>query len=87
MLCGKCLHCAQGSCLFSGRAWLPPKTRPSFAEGSGEGANAEEALIAAKRNAIEKGIGTILLSQTEIENFPGKEGPDHHQDHGLGEEL
>jgi hypothetical protein len=42
------------------------------AEGSGEGANAEEALLAAKRNAIEKGIGTILLSQTEIENFQVK---------------
>jgi hypothetical protein len=39
------------------------------AEGSGEGANPEEALLAAKRNAVEKGIGTILLSQTEIENF------------------
>lgn len=43
-----------------------------IAEGSGEGANAEEALLAAKRNAIEKGIGTILLSQTEIENFQVK---------------
>ena len=42
------------------------------AEGTGDGANAQEALIAAKRNAIEKGIGTILLSQTEIENFQVK---------------
>jgi hypothetical protein len=39
------------------------------AEGTGEGANPSEALMAAKRNAVEKGIGTILLSQTEIENF------------------
>jgi len=39
------------------------------AEGSGEGISAEEALLAAKRDAIEKGIGIILLSQTEIENF------------------
>lgn len=43
-----------------------------IAEGSGEGANAEEALLAAKRNAVEKGIGTVLLSQTEIENFQVK---------------
>jgi hypothetical protein len=43
-----------------------------IAEGSGEGANPEEALINAKRNAIEKGIGTMLLSQTEIENFQVK---------------
>jgi hypothetical protein len=42
------------------------------AEGTGEGANSQEALMAAKRNAIEKGIGTILLSQTEIENFQVK---------------
>lgn len=40
-----------------------------IAEGFGEGANESEALTAAKRDAIEKGIGTILLSQTEIENF------------------
>lgn len=38
-------------------------------EGSGIGANKQEALMAAKRDAIEKGIGMILLSQTEIENF------------------
>jgi hypothetical protein len=42
------------------------------AEGTGEGANPSEALMAAKRNAVEKGIGTILLSQTEIENFQVK---------------
>jgi len=39
------------------------------AEGSGIGANKQEALMAAKRDAIEKGIGMILLSQTEVENF------------------
>ena len=38
-------------------------------EGSGESVNRDEALMAAKRDAIEKGIGTILLSQTEVENF------------------
>ncbi|MDD5673852.1 MAG: hypothetical protein PHC61_06805, partial [Chitinivibrionales bacterium] len=40
-----------------------------ISEGSGEGANEAEALLAAKRDAIEKGIGQILLSQTEVENF------------------
>jgi hypothetical protein len=39
------------------------------ADGSGIGANNAEALINAKRDAIEKGIGQILLSRTEIENF------------------
>jgi hypothetical protein len=38
-------------------------------EGTGIGGNRDEALIAAKRDAVEKGIGMILLSQTEIENF------------------
>ncbi len=38
-------------------------------EGIGLGANDAEALLAAKRDAVEKGIGVILLSQTEIENF------------------
>ena len=42
------------------------------AEGNGLGANSAEALLAAKRDAVEKGIGTILLSQTEIENFQMK---------------
>ena len=38
-------------------------------EGIGRGSNEAEALMAAKRDAVEKGIGTVLLSQTEIENF------------------
>jgi hypothetical protein len=58
-----------GFLLFLGAALFAADEENIVAEGSGEGANAEEALIAAKRNAIEKGIGTILLSQTEIENF------------------
>lgn len=40
-----------------------------IAEGTGLGANRDEALMAAKRDAIEKGIGMVLLSQSEIENF------------------
>ncbi|MFP4163379.1 MAG: hypothetical protein ACLFQB_05815 [Chitinispirillaceae bacterium] len=39
------------------------------AEGIGIGMNRNEALNAAKRDAVEKGIGTILLSETEVENF------------------
>jgi hypothetical protein len=39
------------------------------AEGNGLGSNESEALMAAKRDAVEKGIGMVLLSQTEIENF------------------
>jgi len=42
------------------------------AEGHGLGASADEALLSAKRDAVEKGIGTVLLSQTEIENFQVK---------------
>ena len=42
------------------------------AEGTGEAASKDEALMAAKRDAVEKGIGMILLSQTEIENFQTK---------------
>ena len=38
-------------------------------EGLGLGSNEAEALMAAKRDAVEKGIGTVLVSQTEIENF------------------
>ncbi|HEX2959592.1 MAG TPA: hypothetical protein VHO70_22340 [Chitinispirillaceae bacterium] len=38
-------------------------------EGTGIGVGHDEALIAAKRDAIEKGIGMVLLSQTETENF------------------
>ena len=40
-----------------------------IAEGTGLGANRDEALMGAKRDAIEKGIGMVLLSQSEIENF------------------
>jgi hypothetical protein len=39
------------------------------AEGRGLGANAGEALMNAKRDAVEKGIGMVLVSKTEIENF------------------
>ena len=41
-------------------------------EGTGEGGTFDQALLNAKRDAIEKGIGKILLSQIEIENFQVK---------------
>ncbi len=52
--------------------YCPAQDEPVFAEGRGLGATPEEALLAAKRDAVEKGIGTILLSQTEIQNFQVK---------------
>jgi hypothetical protein len=59
-------------CAFLVAAPVVAQQKPAedvVAEGEGIGANKQEALMAAKRDAIEKGIGMILLSQTEIENF------------------
>jgi hypothetical protein len=61
-----------GFLLVFGAGLVAAQDENILAEGTGTGANPEEALISAKRNAIEKGIGTILLSQTEIENFQVK---------------
>ncbi len=38
----------------------------------GLGLNKADALLQAKRSAVEKGIGTVLISQTEVENFEVK---------------
>ena len=38
-------------------------------EAEGYGLSKDEALLKAKRKAVEKGIGTVLISQTEIRNF------------------
>jgi hypothetical protein len=38
-------------------------------QGEGWGTSKEDALLQAKRNAVEKGIGTVLISHTEIKNF------------------
>ncbi len=38
----------------------------------GLGLNKDDALLQAKRTAVEKGIGTVLISQTEVENFEVK---------------
>jgi hypothetical protein len=38
-------------------------------ETEGYGLSRSDALLKAKRNAVEKGIGTVLISQTEVRNF------------------
>lgn len=38
-------------------------------ESEGYGNTRDEALLLAKREAIEKGIGTVLVSETEVQNF------------------
>jgi hypothetical protein len=38
-------------------------------QAEGLGSSREDALLQAKRSAVEKGIGTVLISQTEIKNF------------------
>ncbi|MCU0609591.1 MAG: hypothetical protein MUF22_07485, partial [Chitinispirillaceae bacterium] len=38
-------------------------------EAEGVGRNATEAMISAKRAAVEQGIGTVIQSETEIKNF------------------
>ncbi|MFP4520894.1 MAG: hypothetical protein ACLFQK_01985 [Fibrobacterota bacterium] len=38
-------------------------------ESEGYGPSKSDALLEAKREAVEKGIGTVLISQTEIKNF------------------
>lgn len=38
-------------------------------QAEGIGVSEKDALLQAKRNAVEKGIGTILISHTEINNF------------------
>lgn len=41
-------------------------------QSEGYGMSRNDALLKAKRDAVEKGIGTILISQTEVENFEVK---------------
>lgn len=42
---------------------------PITLRAEGYGASAADALLSAKRNAVEQGIGTVLMSQTEVANF------------------
>jgi len=43
--------------------------KPVEVEAEGVGRNSSEAMINAKRAAVEKGIGTLIHSETEIKNF------------------
>lgn len=54
---------------FSNSLYAVDQSGDLTVEGVGLGANEAEAIMAAKRNAVEKGIGMVLISQTEIENF------------------
>ena len=38
-------------------------------QAEGFGMSKKDALLKAKRNAVEKGIGTVLISHTEVNNF------------------
>ena len=57
-----------GFLLVFGAGLVAAEDETIVAEGSGEGANPEEALMAAKRNAIEKGIGTGRGVRAERDN-------------------
>ncbi|MGA2507298.1 MAG: hypothetical protein ABSF80_07470 [Chitinispirillaceae bacterium] len=43
--------------------------KPIEVEAEGTGRNHDEAMVSAKRAAVEKGIGTLIHSETEIKNF------------------
>jgi hypothetical protein len=47
----------------------PSPTGDISVDSEGYGNTKEEALLQAKREAVEKGIGTVLVSQTEVKNF------------------
>lgn len=47
----------------------PPSTGDKTVRADGYGASKQEALLQAKRAAVEEGIGIVLSSQTEVENF------------------
>lgn len=53
------------------QAGNPQATAPSLmtVEAEGTGSTRQDALLNAKRNAVEQGVGTLLISQTEIENY------------------
>ncbi|MEJ2200468.1 MAG: hypothetical protein P8X63_05585 [Desulfuromonadaceae bacterium] len=62
--------------LFAFFLLFPPTTFASQSptgdisvDSEGYGQTKEEALLLAKREAVEKGIGTVLVSQTEVKNF------------------
>lgn len=57
--------------IFSFTAVVPALAAdaPITIQAEGYGLSAADALLKAKRNAVEQGIGTVLMSQTEVENF------------------
>ena len=46
-----------------------PTTAPIIVDAQGMGKTEAEAMLSAKRDAVEKGIGTVIQSETEIKNF------------------
>lgn len=51
------------------RAGMPPLEGDVTVEAESYGASRDDALLKAKREAVSTGIGTVLISQTEIKNF------------------
>lgn len=51
------------------RAELPPLEGDITVEAESYGSSREDALLKAKREAVSSGIGTVLISQTEVKNF------------------
>jgi hypothetical protein len=54
--------------VIAGEPPKPPSTDITV-EAEGLGRNPAEAMLSAKRAAVEKGIGTVIQSETEIKNF------------------
>ncbi|NTV15354.1 MAG: hypothetical protein HGA96_15725 [Desulfobulbaceae bacterium] len=51
------------------RAGMPPLEGDVTVEAESYGNSPEDALLKAKREAVSTGIGTVLISQTEVQNF------------------
>jgi hypothetical protein len=51
------------------RAGMPPLEGDITVEAESYGSSREDALLKAKREAVSTGIGTVLISQTEVKNF------------------
>jgi len=55
--------------LFTGVGYPASPENAMLIQAQGSGDSLNNAILDAKRMAVEKGIGTIVISQTEIENF------------------
>jgi hypothetical protein len=55
--------------LFTVNAYASGQEGDVPIEADGYGATRDAALLAAKREAVSSGIGTVLISETEVENF------------------